>query len=86
MESDRRQLIKSEHLAQLPNMKTLPAFDDPESKKLIQKICDEHGIDVPLLKNLCEVIQQYSGSGRKHDVDSDIAGYLDGFLARKPEA
>lgn len=65
-------------------MKQLPAFEDAETKKLIQELCKECQVDVSLLKDLCEVIQNHSGSGRKHDVDSDIAGCLDRFLARKP--
>ncbi len=65
-------------------MKPLPAFEDSETKKLIQEICKESQVDVPLLKDLCEVMQGHTGSGRKHDVDSDIAGCLDRFLARKP--
>jgi len=65
-------------------MKPLPAFEDSETKKLIQEICQECQIDVTLVKALCEVMQGHSGSGRKHDVDSDIAGCLDRFLARKP--
>jgi hypothetical protein len=66
-------------------MKPLPAFEDSETKKLIQEICKECQVDVSLLKDLCEVMQGHTGSGRKHDVDSDIAGCLDRFRARKPE-
>lgn len=66
-------------------MKQLPAFEDEETKKLIHGLCQEHEIDMPLLKNLCEVMQEHSGSGRKHDVDADIAGCLDRFLARHPD-
>lgn len=66
-------------------MKPLPAFEDSETKKLIQDICKEHQIDSSLLKDLCEVMQGHTGSGRKHDVDSDIAGCLDRFLARRPD-
>lgn len=65
-------------------MKPLPAFEDSETKKLIQEISTECQVDIPLLKDLCEVMQGHTGSGRKHDVDSDIAGCLDRFLARKP--
>jgi uncharacterized phage protein gp47/JayE len=65
-------------------MKPLPAFEDPETKKLIQALCAEHQIDAALLKDLCEVMQEHSGSGRKHDVDADIAGCIDRFLARRP--
>ena len=65
-------------------MKPLPAFEDSESKKLIQELCQEHQIDATLLKDLCEVMQGHSGSGRKLNVDSDISGCLDRFLARRP--
>jgi hypothetical protein len=65
-------------------LKPLPAFEDPETKKLIQSLCQEYQIDTALLKDLCEVIQGHSGSGRKDDVNSEIAGCLDRFLARRP--
>lgn len=66
-------------------MKPLPAFEDPETKKLIQELCQDYQVDVALLKDLCEVMQGHSGSGRKDDVNSDIAGCVDRFLARSPD-
>jgi hypothetical protein len=66
-------------------LKPLPAFEDLETKRLILELCHEYEIDVPLLRNLCEVMQGHSGSGRKHDVDADLAGCLDRFIARHPE-
>lgn len=66
-------------------MKPPPCFDDPQSKKLIQSLCEEHRVDTALLKDLCELIQQYSGSGRKHHIDAEIALCIDRFLERKPK-
>ena len=65
-------------------MRPLPAFQDSEAKRLIKEFTSEHRVDVPLLKDLCEIMQGHSGAGRKHDVDSDIAACLDRFLERKP--
>lgn len=65
-------------------MKAPPCFDDPESKKLIHGLCEEHRIDVALLRDLCELIQQHSGSGRKHHIDAEIALCVDRFRERKP--
>ena len=65
-------------------MKTLPCFDDPESRKLIQELTEQHRVDTTLLRDLCELIQQHSGSGRKHNIDAEIALCLDRFLERKP--
>lgn len=59
----------------------LPAcFEDPEAKKLIKSLCKEHKIDEDLLADLVEVVQQYSGSGRRDGVTSDITSALDRFL------
>jgi hypothetical protein len=65
-------------------MKSPPCFDDLESKKLIQDLCEEHRVDIALLKDLCELMQQHSGSGRKEGIDAEIAGCVDRFLSRKP--
>jgi len=65
-------------------MKAPPCFDDPESKKVIQGLCEEHRIDTALLRDLCELMQQHSGSGRKHNIDAEIALAIDRFLERKP--
>ncbi len=65
-------------------MRPLPAFEDQETKKLIQNLCRETQIDMALLKDLCEVMQAHSGAGRKDGVDADIAGCIDRFLERRP--
>ena len=62
----------------------LPAcFEDPEAKKLIQSLCKEFNIDEDLLADLVEVVQQYSGSGRREGVTSDITSALDRFLKER---
>ncbi len=65
-------------------MKAPPCFDDPECKKVIRDLCEEHRIDTALLKDLCELMQQHSGAGRKHHIDAEIALSIDRFLERKP--
>jgi hypothetical protein len=65
-------------------MKAPPCFDDPECKKVIRGLCEEHRIDAALLKDLCELMQQHSGSGYKRHIDSEIALSIDRFLERKP--
>ncbi len=66
-------------------MKPPPCFDDPQSKQLIQHLCEEHGVDTVLLKDLCDLIQQHSGAGRKPHIDSEIALCIDRFLERNPQ-
>lgn len=65
-------------------MKPPPCFDDLECGRVIRELCDEHRIDTELLKDLCELMQQHSGSGRKHHIDAEIALSIDRFLKRKP--
>lgn len=66
-------------------MKAPPCFEDPEAKKVIRRLCQQHRVDTELLKDLCELIQDHSGSGRRFGIDAEIAGCLDRFLARSPE-
>lgn len=66
-------------------MKAPPCFDDPETKKLVKQVCRQHQIDPELLKDLCELVTQYSGSGRRFGLDDEIAGIITRFIAREPE-
>jgi len=66
-------------------MKAPPCFDDPETKKLVKEVCRQHQIDPELLKDLCELVTQYSGSGRRFGLDDEIAGIITRFIAREPE-
>lgn len=63
-------------------MRPPPCFDDPETRKRIQQVCDQNAIDMNLLTDLCEVVQSYSGSGRKEGVTADLTLCFDNFLAR----
>jgi hypothetical protein len=66
-------------------MKAPPCFDDPETKKLVKQVCKQHQVDPELLKDLCELVTQYSGSGRRFGLDDEIAGIITRFIAREPE-
>jgi len=67
-------------------MKAPPCFDDPETKRLIRQICEEHRIDGELLKDLCELVNEYSGSGRRFGLDDELAAIITRFLTRNEEA
>jgi len=66
-------------------MKAPPCFDDPDTKRIVRQICEQHRIDSELLKDLCELVNQYSGSGRRFGLDDEIAGILTRFLTRSEE-
>jgi hypothetical protein len=36
-------------------MKAPPCFDDPETKRVVKQICEQHRVDSELLKDLCEM-------------------------------
>ncbi len=67
-------------------MKAPPCFDDPETKKLIRQICDEHKIDGELLKDLCELINGHSGAGRRFGLPEEMDEIITRFLTRNEEA
>lgn len=66
-------------------MKVPPCFDDPETKRLIGRICEQHQIDGELLKDLCELVNHYSGSGRRFGLDDEIGAIITRFTTRHPE-
>lgn len=60
-------------------------FDDLESRKLVKQICSQHNIDAELLKDLCELIVEHSGKGRRPGLDADLTGILTRFIDRTSE-
>ena len=67
-------------------MKPPPCFEDTETKRIIREICDRHQIDMELLKDLCELVNERSGSGRRFGLDDEMAGILSRFLTRTKES
>jgi hypothetical protein len=61
-------------------MKAPPCFEDSESKKIIRTICEQHRIDIDLLKDLCEIVNVHAGSGRRFGLPEDIEAVLDRFI------
>ena len=67
-------------------MKVPPCFDDTETRRMIRKLCEQHRIDDDLLKDLCEIVIEHSGSGKRFGVDEQIASVLSRFIERSKEA
>ena len=67
-------------------MKAPPCFEDPESKKIIRNICEQHRIDIELLKDLCEIVNVCAGSGRRFGLPEDIEAVLDRFIKNGKES
>lgn len=67
-------------------MKAPPCFEDPESQKIIRKICEQHRIDMQLLKDLCEIVNVHAGSGRRFGLPEDIETVLDQFIKNGRES
>jgi hypothetical protein len=63
-------------------MKAPPCFEDQETKRIIRQICEEHRIDIELLKDLCELENQHSGSGRRFGLPDEISSVITRFLSR----
>ena len=59
-----------------------PCFQEPGAKRVIADLCEQHKIDTTLLKDLCEVLLNFSGSGRKEGVLADLTDCIDRFIAR----
>jgi hypothetical protein len=67
-------------------MKSPPCFEDSESKRIVRAICDQHRIDIELLKDLCEIVNVHAGSGRRFGLPEDIEAVLDRFIKNGKES
>lgn len=67
-------------------MRELPCFTDREAKKIIDHLCQEYNVDVILLKDLCELMQEHSGSGRREGVVEQFNSTIDRFMSRTTES
>lgn len=63
-------------------MKPPPCFEDKDTRKIIDQLCADNRIDVELLENIVEIVQNYSGSGRKESVTFDINQCISNFIYR----
>jgi hypothetical protein len=63
-------------------MRQPPCFIDRETRRSIEALCHQNQIDVQLLSELCEIVHNYSGSGRREGITSDLVQTLDAFSAR----
>ena len=64
-------------------MKAPPCFEDSETKKLVRGICQDHKIDMELLKDLCELVQERSGEGRRFGLEAEISDILSRFINQR---
>jgi len=66
-------------------MNAPPCFQDSAAKRVISNLCSQNNIDITLLKDLCEVLNNFSGSGRKEGVQVDLTDCIDRFIDRKKD-
>jgi len=67
-------------------MRAPACFEDPDAKRLIEELCQQYRIDSQLLVDLTEIVQTFSGSGRREGITVDISSALDRFASRQPGA
>jgi len=66
-------------------MKVPPCFEDAEARRIIRRICDENRVDDTLLKDLCEIALEHSGSAKRFGIDDQIADAVSRFIERNKE-
>lgn len=64
-------------------MKAPPCFEDSETKKIVREICVQHRIDIELLKDLCELVQERSGEGRRNGMDAEISDAISRYINQR---
>ena len=61
-------------------MSTPRCFTDERSREMIADACQEAGLQIELLKELCELVERYEGSGRASGSFKEIQSILDRHL------
>ncbi len=67
-------------------MRTPACFEDRDTRAIIDELCRKNNIDIQLIIDLCDVVEKFSGSGRKDGLASDVSTTIDSFLARTTTA
>jgi hypothetical protein len=67
-------------------MRTPACFEDRDTHAIIDELCRKHNVDIQLIIELCEVVEKFSGSGRKDGLASGISTSIDAFLTRSNTA
>jgi hypothetical protein len=67
-------------------MRTPACFEDRDTRAIIDELRRRHNVDIQLIIELCEVVERFSGSGRKEGLASDISTSIDAFLTRSQPA
>lgn len=57
-------------------------FTDPSARDKVRSVCEQYKVDQKLLDDLCQLVEEYSGSGRAHGISDRIAEAIDAFLLR----
>ena len=63
-------------------MRTPACFEDRDTRVIIEDLCRRNNIDMQLIIELCEVVEKFSGFGRKEGLASDISSCIDAYLTR----
>lgn len=64
-------------------MKAPPCFEDIQTKKIVREICEQHGVDLELLKDICELVQERSGEGRRFGIEAEISDTLSRYINQR---
>jgi hypothetical protein len=64
-------------------MRRPACFEDRDTRAIIEDLCRRHNVDLQLIEELCDVVEKFSGSGRKEGLVSDISTSIDAFLTRE---
>jgi hypothetical protein len=67
-------------------MRTPACFEDPETRHIIDELCQKSNIDLSLVLELCELVQKFSGVGRKEGLATEISTCIDSYLSRNKDA
>ncbi len=60
--------------------RTLPLLADKKAKNILQKLCQEHNINLDLLRNLIEIQRDNLGRGRQVGISHEFSAAISDFI------
>lgn len=60
--------------------RTLPILSDPQAKKILKSLCNDHNLSMQLLTEMIEIQRDNLGKGRQIGITQDFSAALADFL------
>jgi hypothetical protein len=63
----------------------LPLFKDERAAAVLEELCAQHGLDLPLIKKLIDIQRDNLGRGKQIGITQEFSAVLSEFIEQRRE-